>query len=54
MLQIYDKNFLTLDAKGMDEFLTGAQNSMEQKGWKFQSKKHERCYKSLQRSSTNC
>lgn len=38
MLQVYDKVFATLDAKGMDEFLTGAQGSMEQQGWKFQKK----------------
>src|SRR4051794_37671803 len=36
MLQVYDRNFAALDAKGMEEFLNGAQGSMEQQGWKFQ------------------
>lgn len=38
MLQVYDKTFAPLDTKGMDDFLTGAQGSMEQQGWKFQGR----------------
>jgi hypothetical protein len=35
MLQVYDKGFSVLDAKGMDDFLSGARGSMEQQDWKF-------------------